>query len=359
MLMIYLSTFNNIHTFTLPRRETWLFFLISNKLAQSLRDKICANLINFIKEIIFSETFLEQHRQKKTDFTRNRLLPFTSLVLYLCNFTKSSYQSELNKFFKIITGSTVARHVVSKVALCKARKKLKYEAFIELNDQATGYFYQHFNPLKWNGFFLKAIDGSTVRLPDFHEIEEHFGTWGVRQGDPVPMARLSQMFDPLNRITTHALIKPKCVGEREMAASHFEQLSELDLVLLDRGYPAFWLFKLIFNRGAQFCSRISSKKWKIVRKFVESGLPEQIIYLTPPVTSRKACRDYGLDLQPMCLRLIRIELSSGEVEVLITSLTDCQQYPHRLFEKISQARQNSPSVRTFTPESSRKILLPC
>ena len=154
MLMIYLSTFNNIHTFTLPRRETWLFFLISNKLAQSLRDKICANLINFIKEIIFSETFLEQHRQKKTDFTRNRLLPFTSLVLYLCNFTKSSYQSELNKFFKIITGSTVARHVVSKVALCKARKKLKYEAFIELNDQATGYFYQHFNPLKWDNWPL-------------------------------------------------------------------------------------------------------------------------------------------------------------------------------------------------------------
>jgi hypothetical protein len=339
MLVVYLNTSNNNHTFTLPRRATWLIFLkIFNKLAQSLRDKICANLINFIKEIIFSATFLEQHRQKKTDFTRSRLLPFTSLVLYLCNFTKSSYQSELNKFFKIITGSTVARHVVSKVALCKARKKLKYEAFVELNDQAAGYFYQHFNPLTWNGFFLKAIDGSTVKLPNFPEIVEHFGTWGVRQGDPVPMARISQMFDPLNRITTHALIKPKGIGEREMAASHFEQLSELDLVLLDRGYPAFWLFKLILSRGAQFCSRISSKKWKIVRKFVESGQLEQIIYLVPPVTSKKACRDYGLDLQPMRLRLIRIELSSGEVEVLITSLTDCRQYPYHLFEELYHDR---------------------
>ena len=123
-----------------------------------------------------------------------------------------------------------------------------------------------------------------------------------------------------------------------MAASHFEQLSELDLVLLDRGYPAFWLFKLILSRGAQFCSRISSKKWKIVRKFVESGQLEQIIYLVPPVTSKKACRDYGLDLQPMRLRLIRIELSSGEVEVLITSLTDCRQYPYHLFEELYHDR---------------------
>jgi hypothetical protein len=89
MLVVYLNTSNNNHTFTLPRRATWLIFLkIFNKLAQSLRDKICANLIDFIKEIIFSATFLEQHRQKKTDFTRSRLLPFTSLVLYLCNFTK-------------------------------------------------------------------------------------------------------------------------------------------------------------------------------------------------------------------------------------------------------------------------------
>ncbi|MEW6291339.1 MAG: IS4/IS5 family transposase, partial [Thermodesulfobacteriota bacterium] len=61
-------------------------------------------------------------------------MPFVSLILYLSNFLKSSYQSELNKFFKIISGSVVAKKVVSKVAFCKARKKIKHEAFALLNE---------------------------------------------------------------------------------------------------------------------------------------------------------------------------------------------------------------------------------
>lgn len=35
------------------------------------------------------------------------------------------------------------------------------------------------------------------------------------------MARLSQMFDPLTKITVDAIISPKCDGERELAANHF------------------------------------------------------------------------------------------------------------------------------------------
>jgi hypothetical protein len=59
------------------------------------------------------------------------------------------------------------------------------------------------------------------------------------------MARISQMFDVLNQLTLDALIGPKAFGEREMAAEHFAHLCSGDLVLLDRGYPAFWLFALI------------------------------------------------------------------------------------------------------------------
>ena len=70
------------------------------------------------------------------------------------------------------------------------------------------------------------------------------------------------MCDPLNRITTYALISPKNVGERDLAAAHFKNLTAQDLVLLDRGYPAFWIFKLILSKDAQFCVRISVKNGK-------------------------------------------------------------------------------------------------
>jgi hypothetical protein len=46
----------------------------------------------------------------------------------------------------------------------------------------------------------------------------------------------------------------------------------------------------------------------------------------------------GLDTSPLSLRLVRIELDSGEVEVLITSLTDSQTYPHDIFMDLYHKR---------------------
>jgi hypothetical protein len=55
------------------------------------------------------------------------------LIVFLINLVKGSYQDELDKFFKTICRFDVAKRVVSKAALSKARMKLKFEAFVELN----------------------------------------------------------------------------------------------------------------------------------------------------------------------------------------------------------------------------------
>ena len=180
---------------------------------------------------------------------------------------KGSYQDELDHFFKSIFGFEVVKRIVSKAALAKARMKLKYEAFIELNMRLISYFYENFKPKQWHGFNLLAIEGTTVRLPRIEAISEYFGAWNPRQGDKCPMARVSQMFDPLNKISVDAIIESKSSGERELAAFHFLNLMPNDLVLLDRGYPAYWLFNLIVSRGANFCARIQRKRWKVVRQF--------------------------------------------------------------------------------------------
>ena len=339
MLMLYFICFVNPVKSTHQRRILCLIHLkILSKLARDLLSKTCANLIEFIQKIIFSQDFIARNRCQASDFTRNRKLPLPTLILYFCNLIKSSYQPELNKFWKILSGTVVAQNVVSKAALCKARKKLKSEAFVELNTKTVKYFNEHANPLTWNGFILKAVDGSTVKLPNYPEIVEHFGVWNPRLGNPLPMARISQLFDPLNGVTHHALIAPKSIGERELAARHFQHLEESDLVLLDRGYPAFWLFSLILFHKANFCSRISCKKWKIIRQFMKSGHREQVIMLHIPATSIAACRKLQLDTLPIRLRLVRVELDSGETEVLVTSLTDTEKYPHHLFAELYHDR---------------------
>lgn len=307
-------------------------------LAQNLLSNICAKLIDFLKEIINSEYFINRHRQSPTDFVRQRKLPFSTLIFFLINFVKGSYQDELDHFFKAIHCLDVARNFVSKAALAKARMKLKYDAFIELNLRLIHFFYDNFTVSKWNGFNLLAVDGTTVQLPRIDSIAKHFGAWHPRQGGECPMARVSQMFDPVNKMTIDALIEPKSVGERELAAFHFLKLMPNDLVLLDRGYPAFWLFNLIIAQGADFCARIQRKRWKIVRQFYNSGKTEKIIQLPVYPSSVKNCKDMGLPLKSLKLRLIRVELDSGEAEILITSILNTQKYPVEQFAELYHLR---------------------
>lgn len=307
-------------------------------MARNLLSNICAKAIDYLKQILHSEEFVNRHKKSKQDFTRNRILPFQTLFLYFINFIKGSYQDELDHYFKALFKLDVAGAIVTKMALSLARRKLKYSAFIEFNRHLLEFFYDHFKNTKtWHGFNLLAIDGSTLKLFKYKEIRDHFGMMKPKKGPACPMARVSQMFDVLNKITIEAFIKPYQIGERELLRDHMLNLLPNDLLLLDRGYPAYWIFNLILSQGGNFCARIS-KQWKIVQTFIESGVEEAFVDLNASFQSIKECNDMGLDVIPLHLRLIRVELDSGEIEVLITSLTDKQKYSKEIFKDLYHKR---------------------
>lgn len=300
--------------------------------------KNCANLLEKLKNLINSADFQARNKLSPRSFTRNRLLPFTTMIFFMINLVKGSIQSELDHLFKSIFKADVCVTIVSKSAFCKARKKLKSEAFIEMNSCLSRFFYNYFPIKTWFGFTLKAWDGSTARVPQTEEVAEHFGVQESQRGKSRPLARVSQMFDVLNKITVDAIIAPLSSGERELAIIHAFNLTPTDLLLMDRGYPAFWLFKLILSVGANFCARISYKKWSVVKKFYYSGAREKIITLKPSYEARKKCRELGLDANSMILRLIRIDLPNGETEILITSLIDTDLYPFDIFGELYHLR---------------------
>jgi len=307
-------------------------------LAWNLHFKTCAELIEFLKKILFSQDFVNRHKRSPKDFIRKRLLTFQMLFLYFINLPKGSYQDELDHFFKALFKLDVAVSVVSKMALCLARRKLEYSAFVELNHHLTEFFYKHFKNIKtWHGFNLLGIDGSTLKLFKYNDIKDHFGVMKPNKGPEVPMARVSQMFDVLNKLTIDAIISPYHVGERELLHQHMLNLMPNDLLLLDRGYPAYWIFNLIISRGGNFCARISTQ-WKIVQSFIESGSNEAIVDLHASYQSRKECLEMGLDILPLRLRLIRVELETGQIEVLITSLTDEKKFPQEIFKDLYHLR---------------------
>ena len=296
-------------------------------------------LIESIKNIVFSEAFRARHKKNAGDFLRNRILPFPELIFFLLNMNNKSYQDELDRYFQVVRHEEVAERVLFKGSLSKARAKLKHEAFIALNDHLTTFFYDNFPFETWHGMTLLAIDGTTLRVPDETEITDHFGVWHSTKGEkPCPKARASQMFDVLNKITVDELISPKSEGERELAAFHFLKLNPTDLLLLDRGYPAHWLFKLVISMDANFCARIPYKRFSETKQFYLSGQKESIVKIKPSPNSLRRCFEMGLDKKPVSVRLIRVELESGETEILATSLTDTKAFPLALFKDLYHLR---------------------
>lgn len=315
-------------------------------LARNLLLKMCANLIDFLNKIIFSEDFLSRHRRSPKDFVRIRQLPFHNMIFFLMNMIKGSLQDELDYFFKAINAEDVCSRTVTKSAFTKARKKLSHQAFIALGQNLISFFYEHFPCQKWNGFRILAIDGSTIKVPRTKACADHFGSWNPAKGEACPVARISTLFDVQNGMMVDALVSPKEQGERALAVEHMRHVGAKDLILLDRGYPAYWLFALILSKQAHFCARVKSS-WKEVRNFSKSGKKEAIITLPLSQSSIESCRLLHLPLVPLKVRAIRVELEGSEPEILLTSLMDRDLYPCNIFKELYHLR--------WTTEENYKI----
>jgi Transposase DDE domain len=282
---------------------------------------------------------MEKHRLSNRAFTRNRLLNFPTLVLYLLNLRKHSNQVELDQFFQTINDEKEPSQHITKSAFFQARKQLSPAAFVELNQQLNDNLYSdHNHYTMWKGHRLCAIDGTSMRLPNEPDIVTHFGVHhGKENQADCAMGMASVFYDVLNHIVIDSTIAPKGTSERSCAAEHLEQSNDNDLILYDRGYNAFWLYSLHSMRRINFCMRAKTKRNLFVKEFIESGEMEAIVTLKPNKPSIKTCKEKGLPITPIKLRLVRIDLPN-EVEVLITNLLDTIAYDCSIFKSLYHLR---------------------
>ncbi len=297
-----------------------------------------ANIIEFIKNIIHSQNFLLKFRKSDNDFTRNRKLPFHLLILFLLNMIRASLQNELDNFYKLINNSDIDISYITKSAFTKARKKLKHQAFIELNNEMIQFYYSNTRTLTWKGFYLKGVDGTMFILPKSKELVQHFGEIEMTSGKTLVEANVSQIYDCLNGVTTSSLICSTEIGERRMLENQLNSLNHNDFLILDRGYPAFWLFALLVSRELNFCTRIETEKWKVVKEFYESDDKDKLVVLNPSSRAKRNCKEKGISVEPLALRLVKIELDSGETEILVTTLVDRRKYKYVIFKDLYHHR---------------------
>ena len=294
--------------------------------------KIIQNTLKHLDD----DEFISRNKKSSNSFIRNRLLSFKTLSLFLMNLLKNSLQDELDSFFKNYKNLEFEKIIVSKAALCKARKNLSYSTFVELNKYLVDSFYKEINYKKWKGFRLSAIDGSTLKLPNNISTIEHFGR---QTGKEIAQSRISSRYDVLNGVVIDLIVGSIHADERKMAHEHLKGVDSCDLLIYDRGYPCFSLFSAHRACSSNFVMRLPMKFSQETTAFEASGLMEKIITLSPrrPET-RKRCIESGTSIEPMKIRLIKVPLGDGNIEILATSLLDKTTYPYDDFKSLYALR---------------------
>lgn len=253
--------------------------------------------------------------------------------MFLLNMVKSSIEDELESFFETLNGHSPDSLSVTKSAFTQARSKLKHTAFIELNqrlvDEATPVFNK-----RWKGFRILAVDGSVINLPEKPALRTHFDP----EGTHMPQARGSQLLDVLNQITVDARFDPMRIDERSQAIEHLNYAQKGDLILYDRGYPGFYLFAQHQRHAIDFCARCPWNLYNETRDFWLSGKRQQAVTLKPSAKAARQCRQAGLICTTLTVRLVRVDLPSGEPEVLITSVLDESIIPANAFQGLYHLR---------------------
>ena len=270
-----------------------------------------------IKKKLVSKRFMKNNRTSDKDFIRKRKLPFVSLIGFMLSGIKRSIQKELTDFIQEHT----SHKNMTKSAFCHQRIKLKPEAFVELNGVLTDDFYTDNEFATHYGMRLLCIDGSTLELPSSEEIIQTFGV--NNEDNMIPMSRISTLYDPLNSIIIDGKIEANVCDEYSLAVMMLGDIKENDLVVLDRGYGARWLFYLLQQKKAHYIVRVQRNFGHDADSFWDTNETERIIEVQElPLKSGIKLKKLGLDFKPFKFRLVKIILEIGETEVLATSLLD-------------------------------------
>jgi len=269
-------------------------------------------------------------------------LTFSNLILLIIKI-RGSIQRELDEFFKALNRTDYKIREVTKGALTQARAKLNEWAFIRLNEVAVNTFYKEADYYVWHNMRTLAVDGTRLVLPNHPSIKEEFGvhSFGPNADSPRSMALASMLYDVLNQVTIDSQIAPYSDSEGDLLSKHLDKIKEGDLLLLDRGYPCFWLLFMLKARGIEFCVRLKDNWWLKVKEFIKSGEKECIVTFSLPKKDRSKLAAYPhMQNTTITCRLIKIELENGEKEILCTSLIDTKKYLHEEFEALYHYRWN-------------------
>lgn len=172
----------------------------------------------------------------------------------------------------------------------------------------------------WRGLRLVAIDGTVFDLPDTAANAQYFGRPGSGRGEMTgafPQARVVAVVECGTHAVMAAEIGACTTGETTLAVGLFKTLRAGMLLLVDRGFSGYELWRQAAATGAALCWRTRSNTVLAVTELLADG--SYLSVLRPPPGNAGA---------PMVVRVIEYTLShpsrnTGEGPIrLLTTLLD-------------------------------------
>lgn len=287
--------------------------------------KIIEELKSFLNTVLEVREIRELFTTNPSDFIRDRKLPLKKIIGMLINLPKRSLSIELQSFFEALEQESLC---CTKGAFSLQRTKLKPMLFKVWNDFLVKSFYRFYgdNVKRWEGFRLMAIDGSNFSVVNKPEVVAYFGLADNQFGG-VPMARVMQIHDVLNDLTIWGDIFPRKLSENRIIASNIKHLPEDSLTLFDRGYPGYSLIYLLANEETprHFLMRCKTTFSNEVKNFAASNKKDIITTIYPSFESVQSLKEHGYIVTKKTeikIRMVKVILPDGEVEVLLTDLFD-------------------------------------
>jgi len=266
----------------------------------------------------------------EVSFTRNRKMPFEDLTRFILAKKGKTTTMELNNYFKEIEKR---ENTVSKQAFSKQRQNLNPEVFIELNKDYVRRIYKQAEIKKYKGYLVTAIDGSSIEIPNTKELQEEYDCQSTGQSIHRTIARAvaSGIYDVENNIMIDTVLGKRSDGERALAKHNLDTMLDIlgnetnIITIFDRGYISIDLLLTLMETQIKYLFRLPSTTFGKEQRSLKSDdeiidivlTSDRIYHLKDPIKKSKA-----KNLKKLRVRMVKIVLSTGEFEYLVTNIDD-------------------------------------
>lgn len=300
-------------------------------------------LLTLIDEISASSALFVKNPGK--DFTRNRKLPFGTVVKLLISMGGNSIYKELleSQGYDVNTATTSA--------FVQQRDKILPCTFDFLLHEFT----ESYTDIKtYHGYRLLATDGSDLHIPtNPHDSDTFYQNSPDEKG--YNLLHLNAMYDLCNRLYVDSLVQPgrnKNESKALVDMVHRSHLKENVIIIADRGYESYNNFAHIENKGWNYLIRVKDLgssgilsglrlpsggefdicvQRTLTRRQTKDVKAQPDVYRFLPNNSRFDFLDLHTNkTYPIAFRIARFKIAEDSYETVITNLNQSNFPPEEL-----------------------------